>query len=512
MTLKSLAVAFSVISLGVSSNLYSASNAELEERLEKAEKQIKKLKKHQKKMKDKDWAIIEKIDKMAEKLKINGFMSAGMTKLNKGGGVVYENGIDQRTRTAPDAIVGLQLKMELSDKASMTTQLTAKGVDNYEVQTSWAYLTYDFTKNYSVSIGQMRVPNYMYTKSVDIGFTYPWVRPPNEVYFQGGGGFYTGISNRFRFSYGGIDFDASLNFGNQDLETATLAGPLENLVSVGVDAFKNGWTFHLGHMQGQLSLEASDNALLTNHGIVDIIKDLDRLRDETTIPETNGITGMISYTDTARISYDSIGLKYESGPWYAIGEYVKFDGDKMLYDPFESFYVSFGYKINKFMPYVVASAVNALGDNEEHQRQVAEAFETMILSEQGATINQALMDMGIAQATMDLAALAEAQAIYFGAKAQSLLGYATFVDPKTEARYLDEFFGTNTTPLNNNQQHQVTYTLGVRYDLTDTIATKFEVSQVGDLDGSGGMFNAGSAPGSDTDHVNMMTFVVDAVF
>ena len=79
--------------------------------------------------------------------------------------------------------VGVQLYSALTDKVSVTLALTAEGGQSgYNVEPEWAYGTYQFNPDWGLRMGRFKGPFYMVSDYRDVGYAYPWVRPPEEVY------------------------------------------------------------------------------------------------------------------------------------------------------------------------------------------------------------------------------------------------------------------------------------------------------------------------------------------
>jgi hypothetical protein len=79
--------------------------------------------------------------------------------------------------------VGVQLYSALTDKVSVTLALTAEGGQSgYSVEPEWAYGTYQFNDDWGLRMGRFKGPFYMVSDYRDVGYAYPWVRPPEEVY------------------------------------------------------------------------------------------------------------------------------------------------------------------------------------------------------------------------------------------------------------------------------------------------------------------------------------------
>jgi hypothetical protein len=82
----------------------------------------------------------------------------------------------------PESRFGVQATMNLSNETRVTAQAIARGVDNYQPKVEWLYLTHDLSTNSNVQVGKLRVPVYLYSDKMDVGFAYPWIRVPADAY------------------------------------------------------------------------------------------------------------------------------------------------------------------------------------------------------------------------------------------------------------------------------------------------------------------------------------------
>ncbi len=126
-------------------------------------------------------SVKRSLEKQESALKINGFLTAGASKASP---AVYDQNIDISDDVTfdTDTIIGLQTSFQLSPEADVTVQMVAKAADNWELEAEWAFLRYNLTDDLSFRAGRLRLPLYLFSESLDVGFSYPWVRPPNEVY------------------------------------------------------------------------------------------------------------------------------------------------------------------------------------------------------------------------------------------------------------------------------------------------------------------------------------------
>lgn len=78
---------------------------------------------------------------------------------------------------------GLQAQKHLDEKTSVTMQIYSEGdIDNYKANLKWLYLTYSPEPHSRFRIGRIGTPVYYYSDSLNIGYSYHWVQPPEPVY------------------------------------------------------------------------------------------------------------------------------------------------------------------------------------------------------------------------------------------------------------------------------------------------------------------------------------------
>lgn len=82
----------------------------------------------------------------------------------------------------PDSLIGIQASVQATDKATVTVQLVSRGSEEWSTEVDWAYVQYAVTDELSWRLGRIRVPFYLYSDYLSVGYAYPWITPPNEVY------------------------------------------------------------------------------------------------------------------------------------------------------------------------------------------------------------------------------------------------------------------------------------------------------------------------------------------
>lgn len=82
-----------------------------------------------------------------------------------------------------ESLLGVQAKARFTPQLSATVQAVARGANNeYRPTVDWAYLSYKVAPGWTLQAGRKRIPLYYYSDFLYIGYAYPWVRPPADVY------------------------------------------------------------------------------------------------------------------------------------------------------------------------------------------------------------------------------------------------------------------------------------------------------------------------------------------
>lgn len=96
---------------------------------------------------------------------------------------VHAGVYDTEWSIRPDTVLGLQGRMNVDDKLSLTAQMTnhiSKNDAGADLQ--WLFASYDLNSSWTLQAGRKRLPLYAYSDYMDVGYAYPWLRPPQDLY------------------------------------------------------------------------------------------------------------------------------------------------------------------------------------------------------------------------------------------------------------------------------------------------------------------------------------------
>ncbi len=113
-----------------------------------------------------------------------------------------------------ESILAVQAIAKLNDDFSITAQLVAKGVDDFSPEFDWYYLTYQANDNLRLMAGRRNIPMYYYSEYSEVGYAYPWMRPPANLYWWQVTQF-DGLTAMYDFQFADYSNTISFFYGNE---------------------------------------------------------------------------------------------------------------------------------------------------------------------------------------------------------------------------------------------------------------------------------------------------------
>ena len=166
---------------------------------ESLEERVSQLEKQQERQSN----ALELVSEMAGKVEVSGFVSIRGGQIDTKD-VTYLNTIDDKWTFSEESVAGLQVNTRVSDQVSVSLQLKA-GSNTDGVDLEWGYLEYTFAPDLKLRAGRLRVPGFMLSEYLDVGYAYPWVSVPIEVYGWLPFARYEGLDLRYWTSMGDVD-------------------------------------------------------------------------------------------------------------------------------------------------------------------------------------------------------------------------------------------------------------------------------------------------------------------
>ena len=409
----------------------AATTADLEKRLEQQEKQIKRL---ENRLKGTRAAVKEnrsRISDAADRLKINGFFTGGVATMDDDGVVEQFYGIEDDYNSTSVTKLGIQMTFEVSENIDATAQLVSRGTDDYNVDAEWAYLSYDVMDSLTLRVGRSRIPYYLLSEYLDVGYAYPWVRPPIELYNIPLSST-DGLTALYDFNVGDVNFTVQAYAGSTQGESDLLEADFSLNQQWGTALFAEwgDFTFRVGYNTGSLDVEnlvaggAGDTLVQGTSGVIELGNAL-------------GVADPISETvlNNARTQYMSAAAMYDNGNLLVMTEISNLRVEDVAQPAGDSGYITVGYRIGKWMPHFTYAKFYT---DDYHDEKISEITDyAAAVAEQAYVVTA----NGIQDLSSEIASVLE-----FRGGMQALV------------------------------QQQQSYTIGLTYDISSRVKAKIEAA------------------------------------
>ncbi len=285
----------------------------------------------------------------ASDVTISGFLSVGGGMVDDEDSIPY-GGYDEEDLTFDRNLLGLQVSGQVSEKVTATAQLIARSGDDYQVNSEWAYLTWQASDAIKVRAGRLRTPFYMYSDFLDVGYSYAWITPPQEVYYlpfnnvDGVDVYFTGTLGIFDTSlqayFGSFTDDLVLNGARADAQT-------RNQMGVSGTVGKDWWTLRAAYHQADLTVDVTGTPISPTTTLGGFANTLSALGFG-----ANADRLLVEEDDA---SFSEVGINIDTGRFVAAAEHVEFDpGDAVLSKNIRE-YVMVGVRAGDWLFHVTAA-------------------------------------------------------------------------------------------------------------------------------------------------------------
>lgn len=219
-----------------------------------------------------------------------------------------------------DSRIGVQMTANFTPEISAVLQLISEYQANntYRPTTEWANIKYAITPNSYIRVGRIALPTFINSDSRKVGYSYPWIHPPVDLYRQLAITNSDGINVMYRFEIGEAQNSIKAIYGSNTLERPTSISTSRGMWGV-FDTLEYGSaSFLIGYQK----------------------------RESSTFRLITGVTeAWIPNSDL------SIGASYDPGDWFVMSEWIQRQSTIKV----DAMYISAGLRVDKFTPYLTYS-------------------------------------------------------------------------------------------------------------------------------------------------------------
>lgn len=253
-------------------------------------------------------------------------------------------GIDSSGSFKIDSKLGLQVTARFNEVVSATVQGVAYAdlTSDWEPHVDWAYLRVQPVSSLSLRAGYLRIPTFMYSDSVFVGYANVWVRPPMEVYNMSAAYQVRGVDATWRGTVGALNVSVNPYYGDSEIDLENDKLDVPSWGGIAATAEYQSFMARVGYSRVELGS--------TTKALVPLIDAL------AAVP--SAFCGPCS-TEAGNLDMDGliiknfdVGVQYDDGVNFVASEYAISDsGDNYLVPAKMGAYLTYGRRFGDLMPY-----------------------------------------------------------------------------------------------------------------------------------------------------------------
>ena len=306
--------------------------------------------------------------RLSERVRFSGFARLVGGYLAEGDASYqgYDNaiGYDQHS------LFALQTDVALTRTFSFTTQLMAHASEDRDTGLEWAYLTWRPSNSWNFKAGKLRTPFLFHSDTLDLGYAYPWIIPPQQVYTPYLFPNFTGLGAAYQFNIWDWDIEAEAYWGRIDNFVVKDEFAADTEVSNPRGLILDAWR---GNLRLRASYHLSDTELKLPQAarIGRVSNNLVReLRERGFNRSADSLRAKSSTTFT------QLAVSYDALDYFLKAEYTRLRRTNASAVPeFDSYYLSGGYTFHPFNLPITAHATFASISTKGRDRPVEDEIE-----------------------------------------------------------------------------------------------------------------------------------------
>lgn len=238
---------------------------------------------------------------------------------------------------------------------TFTGQLLARGITQWAVESEWALVSYRPSSQWLINTGKIRTALLMLSQFHDVGVSYPWTTPPEELY---------GFANIPFTSMSGVETVNTQFVGDWTVKTKLQIGShkfkvpavsilvpvkLEQLYQFQINASSDTLTLHMGLTTGNFQAEE----------LTTLMQDPRVQAALSVFPDPSAVTGALNLADTTNgsVEFGNFGFIYDDN-FLVIAEGAKRRLSNSTFPTSQAGFITLGYHYNQFTPHITFSEIS----------------------------------------------------------------------------------------------------------------------------------------------------------
>ena len=280
-------------------------------------------------------------------VELDGFLSAGFATHDLED-ATYLDTISDDIRFDNDSKFGLQISADVAENMQAVAQILGAGSDeNFDMDVEWAYIDWSLSDSISLRGGKVKEPVFLISDYLEVGYAYPWIRPPQEVYRNNPINTINGLQGLFQADLGNMSLVFQPYLGSNNEAVPNTNGDL---------------VFDASNFYGAaIQLQARAFTVQMSYLTTDV-----------TTTEVSGVPGapFTGFQASGSAELISAGVSWDVNNFIGYAEYVTRDisGDAVvgvspamgaIFPDQDAWYLTVGYRMGKFLPHLTVASSEA---------------------------------------------------------------------------------------------------------------------------------------------------------
>lgn len=272
-----------------------------------------------------------------ENIEMNSFLTIGASVMSEEGR--YLDRVTEHVSFENDSVYGINIRTDVSDRVSGAAQLLATSTSsNFNVEAEWAYVSYKLSETSSIRAGKLNLTTFLLSDYANVGYLFPWIRPPIEVYENNPLKNFLGVEWLHTTHIGKTaKLTSQVFIGSAQVEENGFTFRATDGIGINFQLDTPHYSVRIGGISPTIQLEATDtNPLSPTFGqVFDAVDENDR--------------GYM-YTVGASVDWNNFILYTEAMATDTEGK------TQAIFPNQRGAYVTVGYQMGKYLPHVTLAA------------------------------------------------------------------------------------------------------------------------------------------------------------
>ena len=279
-----------------------------------------------------------------EKLEFSGFTRVVLGYLDETNATYL--GYDDNLSLSQQSLIAIQADYQILDNLSLTGQVIGHSGKERDSGVEWLYLTYNPNRFSQIKVGRQRTPFFNYSDVIDVGFSYPWITLPQQVYSSIFFSTFDGILASYEWNVNGVVINAEAFWGSFNGDVVTSG---------------NEVNANINDLQGAILNLTYDNFnFRTAYHRTDAFIKLDDLTGFRNVLDLSGFTESAeSLNPDGEIEFFQIGASYENLDYFVRTEVTKIKAESLVVPTIDSFFIAAGYNFFPYTSYISYGKTNS---------------------------------------------------------------------------------------------------------------------------------------------------------